>query len=152
MSDAKATAMDLQFEAMLGEALGHGPPDDLAARIAARLRDARPALAWRFAAAALLLLGAAVVCAVWWVQERDRARAAAPPVPPPQEPAPSKPLDAATAARVAALLKDLELPERRKEATFALGEIGPVAAPLLDQALAAGATRARPDVLAAIGL
>jgi hypothetical protein len=56
------------------------------------------------------------------------------------------------AARVAALVADLALPERRKEAMFALGDIGSAAAPLLDEALASGATRAQPDVLAAIGL
>src|SRR5262245_39483580 len=84
----------------------------------------------------LLLLGAVVVCAAPLAT---------------QEPAPrQRPEGAtATAARVAALVKDLELPERRKEATFALGEIGSAAAPQLDQALAAAATRLRPDVLAA---
>src|SRR5262245_22480783 len=82
----------------------------------------------------LLLLGAMVVCAAPLAS---------------QEPAPPQPLDAATAARVTALVKDLELPARRTEAAFALGEIGSAAAPLLDQALAAAATRLRPDVLAA---
>src|SRR5262245_13672715 len=83
----------------------------------------------------LLLLGASVV------------GAAAPA--PQQEPAPSQPPEAATTARVAALLKDLELPDRRKEATFVLGEIGTPAAALLDEALASAVTRARPDVLQA---
>src|SRR5262245_2697726 len=86
------------------------------------------------ATAPLLLLGAMVGCAVPLAS---------------QEPAPQLPLDAAKAARVTALVKDLELPTRRKEAMFALGEIGSAAAPLLDQALAAAATRLRPDVLAA---
>jgi len=154
MNEAMVRATELQFEAALGEALGHGPPDDLAARIAARLAgDARPTFAWRgrLAAAALLVLGAAVVCAVWWLQERDRARSAAAPVPAPDA-APSPDATTAMAARVAALVADLALPERRKEAMFALGDIGSAAAPLLDEALASGATRAQPDVLAAIGL
>ena len=83
---------------------------------------------------ATLLLGAAVACA-------------AVPVMAPQEPASQRPVDVATTKRIGTLIRQLEFKELRKETMFELGEVGAVAAPQLDAAIAAEVARPRPEMI-----
>jgi len=78
-------------------------------------------------------LGAAVACAAAVLT--------------PQEPAPQRPADAGTSKRIDTLIKQLEIKELRKETMLELGEVGAVAAPQLDVAIAAEVARPRPEMI-----
>ncbi|MGE3173880.1 MAG: hypothetical protein AB7O97_14745 [Planctomycetota bacterium] len=156
MSEPMETARELRLDACLAEVMGQRPARDLAERIAERLRAApRPMLtAWfgsrrtSLAAAALLTLGVGAVGAVWFAQRTDPQQNAGQGPEQGQDPQPV--LTDVTAERVDALVRALELPERRAEIVEELARIGAAALPRLDRALLDEATRDRADVLAAL--